>query len=663
MVDKYKPDPITDVKDVGEAVQFMVQELEKIADFLDSVLTREVPELNKEPAKPRDRMIVAADGVLWNPGAGKGLYTYLNGEWYALAATQVETPPPPPPPPPDEEEPGEEEPPGPPGPLPPETGRAIATFHSMGLYWTPPSVPANDTAVLQYRKTGDTVWIRGHDMWYDARNNECRGSVMYLDSNTEYDFQFSLVLGTPIGAVRARTWNEVFPIGETVHIPPNQTTPLIITTGGTPTAYKLYTFAPGSTAKIDVGNSHDACVRISAPYVILRGIEITGAQRHAIRSFAGCHDVVVEHCDISNWGREDTVWTGKIGNRWKVQADGDSAFHAFEVSDMNRMVIQYNRIHSPRYGSFPWDFGHPKGGNGIYWHDSGHNHVIRWNSFIADLAQNPAKTDKFFMDAGFGNNNFSTTAGAPGNDSDVYGNYVWGCFDDGLECEGSQRNCRIWGNFLDMCSIGYGSTVVHNGPQYIFRNVHSRARLYWAIRTWDTDDRGYILKAATLANAGRGMRYFYHNTILQHPPSAGFSQTQGPSLGMFGVQQGVGMTHTKGRNNILHVWKSTSGSIAPTGTGEKVDVDYDLYNGQNQHSSGETNGIKAVPEYKSGHGPTFLGKYQLAAGSPGHDDGVIIPGFNDGYLGAGPDMGAHEEGMPDLVYGHLGDGKGAGEPP
>lgn len=39
---------------------------------------------NAAPARPQDGMIVYADGVNWNPGAGNGVYVYRGGAWNLL---------------------------------------------------------------------------------------------------------------------------------------------------------------------------------------------------------------------------------------------------------------------------------------------------------------------------------------------------------------------------------------------------------------------------------------------------------------------------------------------------------------------------------------------------------------------------------------------------
>lgn len=39
---------------------------------------------NVAPAKPREGMIVLADGTNWNPGAGQGVYCYYGAAWNKL---------------------------------------------------------------------------------------------------------------------------------------------------------------------------------------------------------------------------------------------------------------------------------------------------------------------------------------------------------------------------------------------------------------------------------------------------------------------------------------------------------------------------------------------------------------------------------------------------
>jgi hypothetical protein len=106
------------------------------------------------------------------------------------------------------------------------------------------------------------------------------------------------------------------------------------------------------------------------------------------------------------------------------------------------------------------------------------------------------------------------------------------------------------------------------------------------------------------------------------------------------------------RNNIFHIWKAWWSSVA-SGGGSGNDVDYDLRNGNIDVAGGEAHGIVGTPIYQSGNGwsSEANGMYQLAPNSPGYDAGVVLPNFNDGFTGTGPDMGAHEAGAPAMKFG------------
>lgn len=668
-MERYKPGTVANLRNQKEIVAYIQQEFERISTALEGALPQELEAQSKEPPKKKEGLIVLADGKNWDPGSGKGVYLWMQSQWHHIPMSPLspDLPQPPveePPQPPVEEPPPDEEPPppGPVGPLPPEEGIAVPTFHCMGLTWRPPSDPGAAGAKLEYRKRGQSVWKLAMPMPYDGRNGECRGSVFWLDTGTVYEFQFSMPGGSPIGSAVASTWSETFPEGEVVRLPNGvRDTPLVITSGGTRTAYKVYTHAEGGASTINVGNRHAYNIEVRAPYVIIRGLTLTGAQRDAIRLENGTRDLVIEHCDISNWGRRDASMSDKTG--WDVAVNGDSAIHAWMISGMDRVVVQYNHIHDPRYGTNPWDKGHPRGPNGVMWENSGNNHVIRFNTIDST---DKTRHDRYYMDSIGGGLNFDEH-GYPGADSDIYGNYIWGCMDDPIEAEGGGKNVRVWGNYMDACATGVASTVVHRGPLYVFRNVLNRTRFYWITRTHDNDTRAYFSKSATLSNWGRGMRYVIHNTTLQAPPPAGSTQLSGIGSAISGLGSNQPLTHTVSRNNIWHTWKDHWSTFVTYGGTEKNSFDYDLYNA-NMISGHEANGIKGKPTYKAGHGApensaTVTGQYQLEPGTPGHDDGEVLSNLNsESYLGTAPDMGAHEEGTPDLEFGHTASGMGVGAP-
>ena len=509
--------------------------------------------------------------------------------------------------------------------------RAVATFESLGIYWTPPADPGAAGCAVQYRKAGD-AWKKGLALWYDARNRECRGSLVRLAPGTAYEVQLA-VPGTLV-TLTAKTWSERFPVAKTITVQSGSET-LKITEGGTPDGYVVYAGAPGAT--LDVANKAANNVTISAPYVIVRGLTLKGAQRDAVDLLAGAHDVVIEDNDISGWGRLN--YTNSAG--WQIGVDSDSGIRCRNVLSVERTVIQRNRIHDPRYGANSWSWGHPAGPQGTTYDTCGGNHVFRWNEIWSTDARH------WFNDGIGGSDNF-TDAGFPRADTDIYGNRVANAWDDAIESEGANSNVRIWGNYIDQTATGVATTVVNRGPVYIFRNVYARSR-QMSERAPDEDDRNTFAKSGTGDGYGNGRRYVFHNTVLQPPPVPGSKYTSGADSGIYGPQS---LTNTVSRNNVFHTWKNWHDAIGGKAGAVPNDLDYDLYNGKVPDGA-ERHGIKGVPRFVSGNGPEGAAKglVQLAPGSPGHDAGVPIPNFNDGFLGRAPDMGAQETGAPPMRFG------------
>ncbi len=64
---------------------FLANELFKISQAMEEAKDFQLLEMRyAAPAKPRDGMIVLADGTTWNPGSGGGYYGYRAGAWRFL---------------------------------------------------------------------------------------------------------------------------------------------------------------------------------------------------------------------------------------------------------------------------------------------------------------------------------------------------------------------------------------------------------------------------------------------------------------------------------------------------------------------------------------------------------------------------------------------------
>jgi hypothetical protein len=496
----------------------------------------------------------------------------------------------------------------------PAEPRVVATFESLGVYWSPPSDPGAAGCAIEFRKAGETQWRDALPLWYDARNRECRGSIVQLEPATKYELRLA---GAQFSST---TWSERFPVARTVKVSSSES--LKITEGGTPSGYVVY---DGQGRTIDGADAELYNISIAAPYVIVRGFTLKGAKQDAIRLLPGAHDVVIEDNDISGWGR--FRYTNNAG--WKIGMDMDAGVRAVCSASwrMERTVIQRNRIHHPRYGANSWSWGHPAGPQAITYSYCGGNHVIRYNEIYSE-------DQHYFNDAIGGEDNFSDI-GFPNADTDIYGNRISHAWDDGIEAEGGNRNVRIWGNYLDLTATGIASTVTHYGPLYIFRNVYARSRKL-SERPIDADDRGPFAKAGATKEWGNGRRYVFHNTLLQPEGNRGAGQ------GISG-NSGQPLTNTVTRNNIWTLWKPHWDAINEAGGGGN-DFDYDLYNGKLAASRGaEAHGIAGTPTYER--------DFALAAKSAGVDRAVRIPNFNDEYVGSAPDIGAQETGAPILQFG------------
>ena len=513
---------------------------------------------------------------------------------------------------------------------------AIPTFHCLGLYWSPPGGAADKEVLVRYRRQGTSEWKEALSMRYnpipdtDEDLTDYRGSIVHLTPATTYEVQLTLAGASTTSDLTATTWSEDFPVGETVRVR-DRDTPLAITESGTPEAYRVY---DGRYATIDVHHKHYNCITIDASYVIIRGLILKGAGATDNTSskpigaivITGGHDIIIESCDISDWGRFDP----ERGFGFNYE----SAILSYSAS-LRRLVVQRCKLHDPSFDGSNWyepkPRTHSRGPQCISLFNAGANHVIRYNECWSDM-------EHMYNDIIGGGSNGSFR-GSPGPDSDIYGNLVSHCWDDGLEVEGSSRNVRVWDNYISQCMMMIGNAANSIGPLYIWRNVCARSQ--WQPGT----SGGYFLKMGFAGGEKwmTGHMYIFHNTV--------FRSDEWLPTGALGGTRIV--KHTVSRNNILHVRSAENHSVSNNGRNIDNDYDYDLFNGKIP-SGQETHGLRGEPMYAKGAGldpVTKSGHFQLAPGSAGVNAGQAIPNFSDDYPGKAPDIGAHQRGAPPIRYG------------
>ena len=525
---------------------------------------------------------------------------------------------------------------------------ARPTFHCIGLYWSTEAGASDNPCEVFYRAAGKSDWQQALDLWYDGQahngaqsfSNQYRGSIVNLYPGTLYEIKLKLKSGEE-EVLNVSTWDENFKIKKIITLAVGESNEeLVITEGGSEIdGYVLYTAPEGQESIIDGRDELTQCLRVNASWVIVRGLTLRSAKQHGIRLENHKH-IVIEDCDISGWGRVgDDGWGENF----------DSAIYSSSGS-LEHVIIQRNRLHHPRSDSNSWEEdGHPEGPQAITLVNGKGYYVIRYNEIYGDK-------DHYFNDSMGEYHNFSY-AGFPNRDSDIYCNKISHCWDDAIEAEGANMNVRIWSNFLDSTYMALGLATTSLGPNYIFRNVsHFSQRAPKPVNKYTRN--GAFAKLGTEDQEyTRGKMYFFHNTVAQPPSPWGQSniKTNGCEGGLKTTGSSKHQVNIYGRNNILHVnnYARDKDSILMTDNIPSNDFDYDMYNGKIPDIPGcEANGIKLALQEGPSYDPLNSDfEFFLEPSTKGHDAGLTIPNFSDGFEGAAPDMGAFETKRPAPVWG------------
>ncbi|MBN2001474.1 right-handed parallel beta-helix repeat-containing protein [candidate division KSB1 bacterium] len=288
-------------------------------------------------------------------------------------------------------------------------------------------------------------------------------------------------------------------------------------------------------------------------------------------------------------------------------------------------VIQDNEFYDTDF-DWPWDAVKDgseleTGGVAMYDPMTGRGTVIRRNSFHDYF-------DGSSISPGY-------TAGLT-NETDFYENTIYRCGDDGVSADGQASNVRIWDNEFYDILMGISLAPVYTGPVYAFFN------LIYSIGVGNNSYSGSPFKF----NSGyslSGPMYLFHNTCDAALPGNNGLYIKAPGT----------WTLIYARNNI---WAGTDYAVENYNASQPVDMDYDnLYTPGTWLARWDGTRYSTMADFQNGTGleihgldgePGFTaplsGDYSLASNSPLVDQGVVIPGINDGYNGSAPDIGAFE---------------------
>jgi MYXO-CTERM domain-containing protein len=509
----------------------------------------------------------------------------------------------------------------------------------------------NAKVTLRYRAAGSMAWRDALPL-YRVRPEtvppgwtpipQFAGSVFDLAPDTQYELELHAV--DPAGAVDQTATL----MGRTRAVPRDPKTPraVAVTSAATLTsalaaakAGDVITLAPGNYA----GNFAINASGTADDPIVIRGQD----QSTVVLDGGGCNGcnvlevygswVHIEKLTIAHASRALRFQgQGAEGNVVRRVAIKDVVLGIGSKPDQRDFVLCDNVLE----GRLTWPSVYTDD-NGVHANDDG----IHVEGFGHVVCHNALK--------GFGDAMKTEQDGARA--IDFYGNEVTSAYDNALELDGSEGNVRCFRNRFTNTYATISVQPVYGGPAYIVRNV--------VVNVTNEQMKFHGLGA----NDGPSGVLVYHNTFVS--PDKALGNFTSAVSHHFAMEDNLFIGPPTTAQRIVQ-WD------APVDDGL---FDYDGYlpdgrftwnkagvGNQNymtfaaaQAGGWETHGlILTAPVFASGL--TAPATYKtvvtpadvaLANGSNAIDKATLLANINDGFKGAGPDLGALELGCPQPIYG------------
>jgi hypothetical protein len=241
---------------------------------------------------------------------------------------------------------------------------------------------------------------------------------------------------------------------------------------------------------------------------------------------------------------------------------------------------------------------------------------------------------------------------------DVLDNTIAESADDGIEADFCAHNCRIVGNRLVNSFIAFSSQPGLGGPTYFLRNeaysvVHVPFKLY-------RGSRGDVLLHNTVVKHGDGFNaypgtpiralYARNNLFLGGAAGsfAGFSSGSGRVVDLADLDTTSSSLDYNGYGTQLAEFRGRIGASGFTGLAQLRSLTSEAHAVQLGYDS-----FASAVAYPADPTQVLLAPaLDLAENAPAVDAGIALPGINDDYAGAAPDLGAREfrASDPDRVF-------------
>ena len=283
----------------------------------------------------------------------------------------------------------------------------------------------------------------------------------------------------------------------------------------------------------------------------------------------------------------------------------------------NDTRIEYNEIYDPPVNEWPWKAVKDSSMEGTAIVLRGHiGAIVRGNEL-----------HNFFNGIYTGS---SVALEDPGVafDADIYNNHIHLMSDDALEPEGASINQRFRNNTVDTSFVGVSLAPVTQGPVWVLRS--SFANYTGRGIKWDGNSDGLAL--------------IYHNTFwttAQDIPGMDLISPAHNAVLRNNIFQGIGYGVYEVRTGSTgHDWNYDNWYTTRSPHFKWESVDYASIAQLCTATGLECNGHENPPGLSNPQN----GDFSLLSSSPNIDQGVLIPGINDGFSGSAPDIGAYEYG-------------------
>lgn len=538
------------------------------------------------------------------------------------------------------------------------------TLHSLGMYWMIKGDDNRDGKVeVEYRKAGATTWQAGYPLFRVETEGQRKadknakpeiplggrllaGSIVMLDPGTDYEIKLTLTdEGKKIEKVlKGRTAVEpVAPKGPMRHVVPGNG-------GGSGTEQDPFrglaaseaAARPGDTMLVHMGTypgtftikrsgeeGKPIIYRAAGDGEVIIDGGAGGPRPPRAISMTGASDIWLEGLTIRNaeWGVVAHEAARLVMRRCHVK---DCDYGMTATTNTTGRVIDYFITDNIMEGPCTWPrtkgIENPRG-----MQITGSGHVIAYNRVIG------------FADA------IDTMPSQRCDSIDIHNNEISEMTDDGIETDYSQRNVRVFHNRLTNIFQGISTQPVYGGPIYIFRNAMYNIEV----------------EPFKLHNSPSGALLFHNTSVKASNP--------------FVLWTGEPLSNCVSRNNLF-LGTGANHAIENTAPMRDCDFDYDGFGGgpfgpfmvwaKVTYATVEEVRAKAPAErhltvvdpakaFATGIRPPADVKLQqkighdlrLAPQSEAIDAGQVLPGFNDGFAGKGPDLGAFELGQELPHYG------------